>query len=69
MTVEPVTPLLHDIADVVSLTSIGRTKIYEEISTGRLESVRVGSRRLVPHDALIAYVEQLRTGATSGQVA
>ena len=28
-------------------TGIGRTKLYEEISAGRIESVTIGKRRLV----------------------
>lgn len=30
---------------------LGRTKIYEEIKTGRLEARKIGSKTLIPHAA------------------
>lgn len=38
----------------------GRTKIYELIRSGDLESVKVGRLRRIPEDALAAYVAKLR---------
>jgi excisionase family DNA binding protein len=34
--------------------------LFEEIAAGRLASVKVGRRRLIPHDALLAYIELLK---------
>jgi len=39
---------------------IGRSKVYELIGTGELESVKIGRLRRVPVDALTAFVEHLR---------
>lgn len=39
---------------------IGRSKVYELIGTGELESVKVGRLRRVPVDALTTFVEHLR---------
>jgi excisionase family DNA binding protein len=44
---------------VVDLTGLGRTKIYEEIASGRLKSVQVGRRRFVRHADLEEYVARL----------
>ena len=42
------------------LLAVGRTKIYELLRTGELESVRIGAARRIPAAALTAYVELLR---------
>ena len=42
------------------LLAVGRTKLYELLRTGALESVRIGAARRIPASALTAYVEQLR---------
>ncbi len=39
--------------------NIGRSKVYELIAGGRLLSVKIGSCRRVPVDALRAYVASL----------
>jgi excisionase family DNA binding protein len=40
---------------------IKRTKTWELVRSGELETVRVGRRRLVPVDALSQYVDRLRS--------
>jgi len=42
------------------LLAVGRTKLYELLRTGELESVRIGAARRIPAAALTAYVDQLR---------
>jgi len=42
---------------------LGRTKLYELLRCGELESVQIGAARRVPVDAVHAYVQRLRTGA------
>ena len=39
--------------------SIGRSKLYELMASGALESVRIGSSRRVPVEALDRFVESL----------
>ena len=46
---------LYSIAALVKITGLGRTKIYEEIKLRRLQSVKVGKRRLVPASALCTW--------------
>jgi len=48
------------------LLSLGRTKVYELMADGVLESVRVGRARRVPAGALARFVETLSGG--SGQL-
>lgn len=38
---------------------IGHTKFYELLRTGELRSVKIGSRRLIPSDALDEYMDRL----------
>lgn len=51
--------LAYRIPEASDVSGIGRTKLYEEISSGRLESISVGRRRLIPADALEAYLNRL----------
>jgi excisionase family DNA binding protein len=39
---------------------IGRSKFYELLTTGAIESVRIGSSRRIPADALDAFVKGMR---------
>jgi excisionase family DNA binding protein len=55
--------LMHALRDASEITSVGRTKLYEEMEAGRLSFVKVGKRRLIPHGSLVAYVELLEREA------
>lgn len=41
--------------------SVGRSTMYGLVSSGAVESVKIGQLRLIPVDALVRYVEGLRT--------
>lgn len=53
-------PLLLTPEQAAGRLGVRRTKIYELIRSGDLESVKVGRLRRVPADALTDYVESLR---------
>lgn len=57
------TPLLHAPESAAERLQCGRTKVYELMNSGELESVKVGRLRRIPEAALVAYVERLRTEA------
>lgn len=57
---ETLEPLLLTPEQAAERLGIGRTKTYELIRAGELESVKVGRLRRVPVDALAAYVASLR---------
>jgi excisionase family DNA binding protein len=42
--------------------AICRTRIYELMASGQLESVRIGSSRRIPASALVDFVQRLRSG-------
>jgi excisionase family DNA binding protein len=46
--------------EAASVLSIGRSKVYELMSDGRLTSVRIDASRRVPMSALVEFVERLR---------
>lgn len=52
---EPIALRINDAARTVGL---GRTSIYELIKEGRLKTVKVAGRRLVPMAALRQLIEQ-----------
>lgn len=43
--------------------SIGRSRVYELMRAGVIESVRIGASRRIPVRALESFVERLRTEA------
>jgi len=43
---------LHSIPEAAEMLGIGRTSLYAELQAGRLRSVKVGRRRLVPSSAV-----------------
>ena len=48
--------LLYTVAEVMELTSCGRTKIYELLQTRAIDSVRVGRSIRIPAKALLEWV-------------
>ena len=55
-------PLLVTAEQAATSLSICRTKVYELLRNGELESVRIGTSRRIPAAALAEYVERLRAG-------
>jgi excisionase family DNA binding protein len=52
-------PLLLDVPAIARMTSLGKSKIWELIASGELMSVKVGARRLIPREAVEAFVAGL----------
>ncbi|MCX4529977.1 MULTISPECIES: excisionase family DNA-binding protein [unclassified Streptomyces] len=49
--------------EAAELLNVGRSTAFEEIRLGRLRTVRVGRRRLVPTEYVDEYVELLKCEA------
>lgn len=60
---EPDEPLLLTLPEVAKLLGIGRNMAYELAHAGRLRTVTVGRRILVPVDEPAAFVERETQGA------
>lgn len=60
MTASSISPrLLHDLDEAADLLSISRRVVDRLVRDGDLDTVNIGRRRLVPHEALEAYVNRL----------
>lgn len=53
----PPQPLAYSIADACKVISIGKTRLYELIAEGRLDTRKIGSRTLIPAASLHALLE------------
>jgi excisionase family DNA binding protein len=51
--------LAYSIEEAKALVPIGRTKYFELIASGQLESITVGRRRLITAESLRRFVERL----------
>ena len=52
--------LLLTPTEAAEALGIGRSKLYELMQAGLVESVLIGTARRVPEDALLDYVQRLR---------
>ncbi|MBB0244357.1 helix-turn-helix domain-containing protein [Streptomyces alkaliphilus] len=55
--------LLYRPEEAAAALGISRSLIYEEIRLGRLKTVRIGRRRLVPPEYVTQYIELLKREA------
>ena len=59
-------PLAVRIPDAVRMTGIGRSKLYELIASGELETIKIGRCTLVTIDALKALLANARAANHKG---
>jgi excisionase family DNA binding protein len=52
--------LLLTIPEVAESVGLGRSKVYELVAAGTIESVSIGRSRRVPRDAVVRFVTRLR---------
>jgi len=57
---QPIEPICVRINDAAHMISIGRTKLYELISTGELETVKIGKATRVTTASLREFVRRQR---------
>ena len=53
----PAPDRLLDVDEAASLLGLGRTAVYGELQAGRLASIKIGRRRLVPAGAIAVYIQ------------
>ena len=51
-------PILVDLSEAQHALSLGRNSVHELVKSGRLRSVRVGRRVLIPVDALTEFAHR-----------
>ena len=59
--------LLLTPTEAAEALGIGRSKLYELLQTGVLESVHIGACRRIPTEAVLALVDRLRGGVADGE--
>lgn len=60
--------MLYRVPEAVEALGIPRSRLYDLMADGRIESVKVGKSRLIPHEALEAFVAELRREASGEHV-
>ena len=61
------TKALYRVPEAMRLLSLSRSVIYNQIRVGRLRSVKEGSARLIPADAIDDYVALLEAEAEASR--
>ena len=59
----PVAPVVYRVEEAAQALRVSRDTMYELIRSGRLKTIKVGSRRLVPLTALDEFVASALAGA------
>ncbi len=59
--VSPTSQLLLTAEQAAATLAICRTKVYDLLRKGELESVQIGTSRRIPYEALTEYVRRLRS--------
>ncbi|MDE2301698.1 MAG: helix-turn-helix domain-containing protein [Sphingomonadales bacterium] len=49
-------PLAYSVSEACRVSTLGKTRLYQLISEGRLEARKIGSRTLIPADSLRALI-------------
>jgi excisionase family DNA binding protein len=59
-------PLVLTVEEAAARLGVGRTVMYALVSSGAVESVRIGRLRRVPAEALVTFLDGLRKGSGGG---
>lgn len=62
---DPSPPRLLSIQEASRAMGVGRSLLYTELAAGRLRSVKVGNRRLIPTTAIAEYAGQNSEAASA----
>ncbi|MFC2153115.1 helix-turn-helix domain-containing protein [Actinomycetota bacterium] len=63
---DEVEPLLYTTDEAARVVGIGRSKLYELMAAGKIESVHIGRSRRIPAEALADFVAALRQESSGG---
>jgi len=59
-TAPPIEPITVRIPDAIRMTGLGRSKLYELIASGDIETIKVGRCTLIPVASLRQMIDNLR---------
>jgi excisionase family DNA binding protein len=55
--------LLYTVEEVITLTGLGKSKVYDVMRDGTVLSVKIGASRRIPAEALHQFIADLMAGA------
>jgi excisionase family DNA binding protein len=56
--VRPHEPLAYRVNEFCQVVGLGRTMVYGLIADGKLATIKVGNRRLIPREAALALIAE-----------
>jgi excisionase family DNA binding protein len=56
--VRPNEPLAYRVNEFYRVVGLGRTKVYALIAEGKLPTIKIGGRRLIPREAALALIAE-----------
>jgi excisionase family DNA binding protein len=59
--------LVYSVDEAADLLGIGRTYMFRLVTTGEIDSFKIGSRRKIPRDALDGYIARLRAKQSTNE--
>jgi excisionase family DNA binding protein len=59
----PIEKLAFAPAEAAQALGISRSRLYELLYEGTIPSIKLGSRRLIRRETLVAYLDQLESGS------
>jgi len=60
---------LRSVDEAAKQLGVGKVTLFKLLRTGELRSVQIGTRRLIPDDAIDEYIAELERQAASGRSA
>ena len=51
--------MVYTIDEASKVMGLGRTRIYEEINSGRLTALKSGKKTLIPKDSIAKWIDSL----------
>jgi excisionase family DNA binding protein len=57
------TAQLHNIETVMERLKVGRSTVFDLISSGQIRSIKIGHRRLISESALVEFIERIDRAA------
>lgn len=61
-TLNPAHKAVFSVNEVMTALDLSRQEVYNQINAGKLRSFKVGRRRLIPCDAVPAWVQAMEAG-------
>jgi excisionase family DNA binding protein len=59
--------LVYSVEEAAKILGISRTFMFQLITTGQIDSFKIGSRRKIHRDAINRYLDRLRTEQATHQ--